>query len=109
MWIGHSRNGLHHKIHIPDSWSGRCVLLVFPGTGTGSAEPFTRCVSAVRDQCPKLEDGRIKFRGWLVIVEPNLLAWRLSGLHFVGLWQVLGILLYYRNEAYLGLGSKIYC
>lgn len=32
--IDHSRNGLHHKIDIPDSWSGRCVLLViFPGTG----------------------------------------------------------------------------
>lgn len=55
VWVGHSRNGLHHKIDIPDSWSGRCVLLViFPGTGMGSAEACTRCVSAVRDQYPKL-------------------------------------------------------
>lgn len=48
VWIGHSRNGLHHKIDIPDSWSGRCVLLIiFPGTGMGFAEPFTCCVCCV--------------------------------------------------------------
>lgn len=48
VWIGHSRNGLNHNIDIPDSWSGRCVLLViFPGTGTGSVEPFTCCVCCV--------------------------------------------------------------
>lgn len=74
MWVGHSTNGLHHKIDIPDSWSGQCVLLViFPGTGMGSAEPFAR-VSAVWGQHPRVRDDRLRFRGWLVIVEPNRLG-----------------------------------
>lgn len=48
VWIGHSRNGLHHRIDIPDSWSNRCVLLaIFPGTGMDFVEPFTHCVFCV--------------------------------------------------------------
>lgn len=52
VWIGHSRNGLHHNIDIPDSWSGRCVLLaIFPGTGMGFAELCTCCVCCVHTLC----------------------------------------------------------
>ena len=58
------------------------------------------------DQCPKLWDGSLEFCGWLVITEPNLLACEAEWLKNWGLWQVLGILLHYKNEAYSGLGSK---
>lgn len=29
VWVGHRRNGLQHKIDIPDSWSGSICFWLF--------------------------------------------------------------------------------